>query len=393
MAKRREENKKISKYTKKFTIVLTNYNAEQYIEQAITSIVNQTYDKIELIITDDASKNFSKNKLEKRIKNIKNSNIVDLKFIINKNNIGTVKTLNKTLKEITGEYVLFFASDDILADKNTIKNYVDLFDNNDNYNIITSNWILCDENLKIEKNFKSKNYLKKFNNKSVKRIFSSLCETNLFGAGSTCYKKKIFEKYSFDETYKYLEDWPLWLKLTRNGERIYYADFDGLLHRCGGISYNKNVSEVKKEFFKEVLYLYRNYILKNIDDLDNNSRVKIINSYLYSAKYYSKFFDVQKDYKVITNYINNDKKFKFSMYIYSIRPLFIIKYEELIKLNPSVPITFIINIIVDFLLVNIFKINNKYYLFLLVILLYIIIYYIVCTFLSIMASKRGKNNG
>ena len=276
MASRRGKEEKISK--QKFTIVLTNYNDEQYLEESLISIFGQTYDNIELIITDDAANNFNKNMVEKIFKQYSPKNITQLKYVINKENIGTVKTINKALELVDGEYVLFFATDDTLASKDVIQNYVNIFNDN-SINIITSNWILCDENLKIKNRFQKSKFLKKFNKWNVKRQYAQLCKTNIYGAGSTCYRKLIFDKYgNFDEEFKYLEDWPLWLKLTLNNEKIYYSNFDGLLHRDGGISHDKSTNKIRTEFFKEILLLYRNIILKNIDHLNIPSKIKILNS-------------------------------------------------------------------------------------------------------------------
>ena len=306
---------------KRFSIVLTNYNSEDYIEDALKSIYDQDYNNIELIITDDCSKLFPKSKIE-RIINKKN-NIKRLKFIINSENIGTVKTLSKALDEVTGEYVLFFASDDVLASNDLLKKYVNIFDENNSINVLTSNSVNCDEDLNIIDNNKKRKKLKKINKMSVKNIYSSLCITNFLGAGSTCFRTKVLKKYGLNKEYKYLEDWPLWLNLTRNNERILYVGFDGLLHRIGGISSNNEVSEVKKEFFRELLYLYRVFILNNMDDLKINAKFKIINSYAYSISSYSAYIDVENDKEAIINYFNKNKIDKVYFYIDKVIPKFL----------------------------------------------------------------------
>lgn len=56
---------------KLYTIVLTHYNQMEYIEEALDSVFIQNYPNIELLITDDASKNFDENKVTEYIKNIK----------------------------------------------------------------------------------------------------------------------------------------------------------------------------------------------------------------------------------------------------------------------------------------------------------------------------------
>ena len=53
---------------KLYTIVLTHYNQMEYIEEALDSVFIQNYPNIELLITDDASKNFDENKVTEYIK-------------------------------------------------------------------------------------------------------------------------------------------------------------------------------------------------------------------------------------------------------------------------------------------------------------------------------------
>jgi len=109
----------------KFTIVITCYNQEEYIYNALHSVFIQDYNNIEIIITDDASRNFNKSKVEKYIKENRKDNIREYCFIINKKNIGTVKTLNKAIRNSKGKYITFFAADDELSNENIIPSVFD----------------------------------------------------------------------------------------------------------------------------------------------------------------------------------------------------------------------------------------------------------------------------
>lgn len=97
-----------NKYLPKVTVIIPVYNAEEYIEYCVVSVLNQTINDIEIIITDDCS---TDNSLE------------ILKVLAEKyNNISIYKTLapsgspamgrNIGLKNAKGEYVLFVDSDD-----------------------------------------------------------------------------------------------------------------------------------------------------------------------------------------------------------------------------------------------------------------------------------------
>jgi glycosyltransferase involved in cell wall biosynthesis/SAM-dependent methyltransferase len=96
----------------KVSIILTSYNHEKYIAEAINSIIQQTYTDWELIIWDDASSDLS----WKIITEYKDSRIRVFKNDVNE---GPVFGINKAISEVAqGRYIAIHHSDDIwLLDK------------------------------------------------------------------------------------------------------------------------------------------------------------------------------------------------------------------------------------------------------------------------------------
>lgn len=103
----------------KFSVVVPLYNCEKYIKQCIESIINQTYDNLELIIVNDGStdngleicKDFAT--IDKRIK------------IIDKNCEGVVKARQVGVSQATGEFLIFIDSDDFI-DKDYLSAFNDI---------------------------------------------------------------------------------------------------------------------------------------------------------------------------------------------------------------------------------------------------------------------------
>lgn len=93
----------------KISIIMPVYNTEKYLKKSIESILNQTYQNIELIIIDDCSTDNSKN----IIINYKTShnNII---IIENKKHHGAGFCRNQGIKKATGEYIGFIDSDDFI---------------------------------------------------------------------------------------------------------------------------------------------------------------------------------------------------------------------------------------------------------------------------------------
>lgn len=96
------------KGNKLVSIIIPNYNSENYISETLQSILEQTYTNWEAIIIDDCSTDNSVFLINKFI-NLDNR----FRLIILNENIGKAKILNLGLKYIIGDYLAFIDSDDI----------------------------------------------------------------------------------------------------------------------------------------------------------------------------------------------------------------------------------------------------------------------------------------
>ncbi len=95
----------------KVSFIVTSYNYEEFIEQTLNSIKNQTYKNFEIIVVDDFSSDNSVEIIENFIN--KNQNI-DIKLIKHDKNLGQLKSILTGLKNANGEFVSFIDSDDII---------------------------------------------------------------------------------------------------------------------------------------------------------------------------------------------------------------------------------------------------------------------------------------
>ncbi|MHA3893193.1 glycosyltransferase family 2 protein [Acinetobacter sp. GXMZU3951] len=108
----------------KVTIVIPVYNTQSYIDQCLSSVVNQTFSNIKIIIVNDGS---TDNSLKICQKYADNDNRITL---VNKPNEGVSIARNVGISLAEGEWIYFLDSDDYL-DKNTVENLLDeadLFD-------------------------------------------------------------------------------------------------------------------------------------------------------------------------------------------------------------------------------------------------------------------------
>lgn len=128
----------------KVSIIIPVYGVEKYISQCLESVINQSYENIEIIVVNDGTKDNSMKiveeyLLDERIK------------IINKENGGLASARNRGIEEATGEYIYFLDSDDWI-EVNTIEVLVE---ESNNLDIIYSNfWYFDEKNQKKRKNKK-----------------------------------------------------------------------------------------------------------------------------------------------------------------------------------------------------------------------------------------------
>jgi glycosyltransferase involved in cell wall biosynthesis len=101
------------------SVIMSVYNDEKYLNEAIESILRQTLHDFEFIIVDDGSTDSS----TKIIENYSDSRI---HIVRNNSNVGLTKSLNKAIKFATGNYIARQDSDDISMHNRLEKQVVDL---------------------------------------------------------------------------------------------------------------------------------------------------------------------------------------------------------------------------------------------------------------------------
>lgn len=148
----------------KISVVVPIYNAEEYLDRCILSIINQTLKDIEIILVNDGSTDNSKNICKKYLE-------IDNRIIfVDKENEGPSKARNKGLEIAKGEYVSFIDSDDFIDEKFLINLYDEATKNNadicgclfDEYKNGKYNNVFEESDLEICKLYSSNEFAKYF---------------------------------------------------------------------------------------------------------------------------------------------------------------------------------------------------------------------------------------
>lgn len=146
------------------SVVVPIYNVERYLRKCIETIINQTYNNIEIILVNDGSTdNCLKicNEFQRKDKRI---------IVINKKNGGLSDARNTGLKNAHGKYICFIDSDDYISEKYVEQLYNLIIENN--AQIALCNFEKVDENEKsilkkdiINQTTSGKKIMEKFNDK------------------------------------------------------------------------------------------------------------------------------------------------------------------------------------------------------------------------------------
>ena len=251
------------------SIIITSYNYEKYIKDAIESVTNQKYENWELIIIDDGSKD---NSVE-IIKEFCNKN-EKIKLYTHKNNEnrGLKESLLLGIEKSQGEWISFLESDDLYKPE-TLFERINIINLKPEVNFIFNDVELFG-NKKIIDEFensyaKSRLYLN--NIKFPTNVLNILEKRNIVPTfSSVMVRKKELIKCDFNCPVKALLDHYLWIQLAREN-KFYYINEQLTYWRMHESSYLNNYEknkiekiEMKNKISNLLAKHYKNNILKQL---------------------------------------------------------------------------------------------------------------------------------
>ncbi|EOA8958024.1 glycosyltransferase family 2 protein [Vibrio harveyi] len=174
------------------SVILPLYNAEKYIAEAVKSVLEQSYENLELIVIDDGSTDNSKKIMD---------SFVDTRIrFISRENKGLISTLNELIGLARGDIIARMDADDICL-PNRIKEQLDILETG--IDIVGSDAIIIDEDGK-EKGLLAYPH-------SYEDIISHIPFNSPMIHPSVIGKKKVFSQL-YDSEYIHAEDYGLWVK-------------------------------------------------------------------------------------------------------------------------------------------------------------------------------------
>ena len=251
----------------KVSIILVNYNGQQFLEGCLRSISNYLRDTdYEVIIVDNSSSDDS-------TKIIKDS-FPSFQLICSKTNLGFGKANNLAVKYAQGEYLLFLNTDTILIE-NTPKILSDYLKQNKEVGAIGaritfqdgSYQISCGKlsNLIVELLYKIRatldNRWHSFFSNLYNKIYSEEKEVGWVTGACLMIRKDVFEELKgFDELFfMYFEDVDICKRVHDLGFKVVYYPKTSLIHLLGGSSHNIK-RKVSTYYRDSQLYYYQKHL-------------------------------------------------------------------------------------------------------------------------------------
>lgn len=310
----------------KASIIISNYNYQNYIIETIQSVLDQTYTNIEIIIVDDGSTDNSVAIINEQFKELIQAKKISL---IVKENGGQLSAFNTAIPHLSGKYTFFLDADDLYK-TNYIEKTIDVFEEKKDIDFIYSRLSYFTKN--------PNNIIKTISpfNKNLEigyTYYSSILSDEILGIATsgismrTSLAKTILPMYELESYWKICADVCLKLASSIAGANKYYSYDNDVLYRVhSNNNFTNNEQISKRTILKEQIStnMLKGYLL-------NKFSVNIPNTFnqRYLKRIYSEYTlrgDISKNVKKNYMEIINNSKSKL-----------VIKYKYLYKIAKQKP--------------------------------------------------------
>ena len=241
------------------SIIVITYNSARFVLETLESAKAQTYENIELIVSDDASTDDTVEVCRKWLDENK-GRFVRTELITVPENTGIPANCNRGLRAAKGEWIKYIAGDDALLE-DAIALYINFILNNRNALAVQA------EREEYHNCFHQRNLLKTSNrachpftekNITAQKQYNLLLYIKSSVRASTffAHRDSIIRVNGFDERVRLIEDKPMWIRLTKAGIKIHYMNTTTVKYRRHSDSVQKGQKPFTPSFYAQDSLLY-----------------------------------------------------------------------------------------------------------------------------------------
>ena len=221
--------------TPKVTVLMSVYNGERYLREAIDSVIGQTFADFEFLIIDDASSDGSSEIIAEYADR-------DPRVVIFRNNMnmGLTKSLNKGLRIAGGEYIARHDADDVSLPAR-LEKQVCMLEGQPDVVLVSGNLDLIDGDGHVWRQPRRRGH-------PLLIAWFLLFYNYLGGHSQVMFRRQpVIELGGYSEERPYSQDYELWLRLAEVGRIVIMPDVI-LKHRQHAASISSNYDEAQRQY-------------------------------------------------------------------------------------------------------------------------------------------------
>ena len=260
------------------TVLMSVYNGEKYLKEAIDSILTQTFEDFEFLIINDGSTDSS-------VEIIEAYDDPRIRLVNNEKNLKLIASLNKGISLARGKYIARMDSDDVSMPERFEKE-VKFLEGNPDYGLVGTYYSVIDGvgNEKYKMSYPS-------NNDLIKLFLSVNCP---LVHGSIMGRTELFRQNLYgSKEFSAIEDYELWVRMSKVTKihnipeylfkyRIYgesFSDTKAKLMADQTLGLSKKLYRENKKIYKE---LAQKQILSGLYVQEKEAAVEYIHKWLFS---------------------------------------------------------------------------------------------------------------
>jgi glycosyltransferase involved in cell wall biosynthesis len=194
----------------KVSVIIPSYNHGKFIEAAITSVLNQSFQDFEIVISDDASKDDS-------IEKIKRFTDPRIKLFEFKENVGAVYNTNSCIEKARGEYIALLNSDDLWLNQK-LEKQVKFLEENKNIGAVFTEALFVNEREEVltKETYQWADVFKQGNKTSGEWLNYFFFKLNCLCHPSVMIRKEVYDKTRlYNPCFRQLPDFAMWVDLVK----------------------------------------------------------------------------------------------------------------------------------------------------------------------------------
>lgn len=260
------------------SIIVITYNFASTVIETLESVKAQSFDNIELVVSDDCSKDNTVELCTKWLK-ANSGRFVKSQIVTTDTNTGVAANLNRGIKASCGKWVKAFAGDDILK-PNAICSYVHFMNNDKSMKICVCDVELFTSSGSVPKQeIEAYQHFLELEKEPYDLQYQRVLRKLIFVGPGYFFSRELYDEVGgFNEKYRFCEEWPFIYGILKLGYRINVLEEKLVCYRISNNSLSRKRKGGNYILFKNAFDFYKDVLFK---ELLQNDKLDAIKFYLY----------------------------------------------------------------------------------------------------------------